>query len=196
MFASLDSKNEEGPDVHAFLRSDLPKVTALTFDLPLEFQREQRLGPRCPDGASRPCLIIACLLQHGQTRQLLQAAQTHGPFQVEGYDIRLTADYSKDTNDCRKAFLALWPHLRQLEMKYGLFNPGECVSPKIEYPKTTMTQRIWDFSWALLSINLWTQQPQLDHKSNQGIAMTRHPQDQSEVGWIDTILTTVPEAEI
>ncbi|KAJ1149930.1 hypothetical protein NDU88_002728 [Pleurodeles waltl] len=45
-------------------------------------------------------------------------------FGVEGYDICITADYSKDTNECRKAFLALRPHLRQLEMKYGLFDPA------------------------------------------------------------------------
>ncbi|KAJ1199448.1 hypothetical protein NDU88_003282 [Pleurodeles waltl] len=73
------------------------------------------------EGPSRP--IIASLLRHGHTRQLLQAARTHGPFRMEGYDIHITADYSKDTNDHQKAFLALRPHLRQLEMKYGLFNP-------------------------------------------------------------------------
>ncbi|KAJ1140072.1 hypothetical protein NDU88_006433 [Pleurodeles waltl] len=39
-------------------------------------------------------------------------------------DIRITADYSKDTNDRRKAFLALRPRLRQLEMKYGLVDPA------------------------------------------------------------------------
>ncbi|KAJ1143860.1 hypothetical protein NDU88_010162 [Pleurodeles waltl] len=34
------------------------------------------------------------------------------------------ADYSKDTNDRRKAFLALRPQLRQLGMKYDLFDPA------------------------------------------------------------------------
>ncbi|KAJ1205965.1 hypothetical protein NDU88_001384 [Pleurodeles waltl] len=43
---------------------------------------------------------------------------------MEGYDIRITADYFKDTNECRKAFLSLQPRLRQLEMKYGLFDPA------------------------------------------------------------------------
>ncbi|KAJ1208256.1 hypothetical protein NDU88_003642 [Pleurodeles waltl] len=41
---------------------------------------------------------------------------------MERYDIRITADYFKDTNERRKAFLALRPRLCQLEMKYGLFD--------------------------------------------------------------------------
>ncbi|KAJ1101571.1 hypothetical protein NDU88_006638 [Pleurodeles waltl] len=47
-------ENEEGPDVQAFLNSVLPKLTSLTFDPPLEFQRAHRVGPKRPDGASRP----------------------------------------------------------------------------------------------------------------------------------------------
>ncbi|KAJ1191675.1 hypothetical protein NDU88_000991 [Pleurodeles waltl] len=99
-------------------------MTSLTFDPPLEFQRAHRLGPKSPDGASRPHPIIACFLRHGQARQLLQAARTHCPFRMEGYDIRITADYSKDTNERRKAFVALQPNLHQLEIKYGLFDPA------------------------------------------------------------------------
>ncbi|KAJ1134812.1 hypothetical protein NDU88_001258 [Pleurodeles waltl] len=127
-------ENEEGSDVQAFLSSVLPKLTSLTLDPPLEFQRANRVGPKRPDGATRPRPIIACLLRHIQTHQLLQVALNHGPFQMDKYEIRITADYSKDTNERRKAFLALRPRLRQLEIKYGLFDParmwvtknGEC----------------------------------------------------------------------
>ncbi|KAJ1124564.1 hypothetical protein NDU88_003014 [Pleurodeles waltl] len=93
-------ENEEGPDVQAFLSSVLPKMTSLTFDPPLECQRAQSVGPKRPDGASRPRPIIVCLLRHGQA-----------------------SDYSKDTNECQKAFLALRPRLLHQEMKYGLFDP-------------------------------------------------------------------------
>ncbi|KAJ1202855.1 hypothetical protein NDU88_006650 [Pleurodeles waltl] len=117
-------ENEEGPDVQTFLGSILPKLTSLTFDPPLEFQRAHRVGPKRPDGTSRPRPIIASLLRYAQTRQLLQAARNHGPFRMELYEICITADYSKDTNERRKAFLALRPQLRQLEMKYGLFDPA------------------------------------------------------------------------
>ncbi|KAJ1120378.1 hypothetical protein NDU88_008548 [Pleurodeles waltl] len=86
--------------------------------------RAHRVGPKRPDEASRPRLIIACLLRHGQTRQLLQAARTHRPFRTERYDICLTADYSKDTNEHRKAFLPLRPRLCQLEIKHSLFDPA------------------------------------------------------------------------
>ncbi|KAJ1179929.1 hypothetical protein NDU88_005159 [Pleurodeles waltl] len=40
--------NEEGPDAQAFLSSVLPKLTSLTFDPPLEFQRAHRVGPKTP----------------------------------------------------------------------------------------------------------------------------------------------------
>ncbi|KAJ1213434.1 hypothetical protein NDU88_001071 [Pleurodeles waltl] len=38
--------------------------------------------------------------------------------------IRMTADFSKETSERRKAFLALRPRLRQLEIKFGLFEPA------------------------------------------------------------------------
>ncbi|KAJ1173436.1 hypothetical protein NDU88_005271 [Pleurodeles waltl] len=110
-------ENEEGPDVQAFLSSVIPKLTSLSFDPPLEFQRAHRVAAKRPDGASSPRPITACLLRHTRTRQLLQVAQNHRPFRVEKYEVRITADYSKDTNERRKAFLALKPRLRQLEMK-------------------------------------------------------------------------------
>ncbi|KAJ1118348.1 hypothetical protein NDU88_006540 [Pleurodeles waltl] len=117
-------ENEEGTDTHAFLSSTLSKLTSLDFDPPLESQRAHRVGPKRSDTCLRPRPIIACLLCHSQTRQILQAAGSHDPFRVGQHDIRITADYSKDTNKHRKAFLALKPRLCQLEMKYGLFDPS------------------------------------------------------------------------
>ncbi|KAJ1151525.1 hypothetical protein NDU88_004305 [Pleurodeles waltl] len=114
---------KEGTDIQAFLGSTLPKMTSLDFDPPLEFQRAHRVGPKRANKSSRPRPIIACLLRHNQNQQILQAAHSHGPFRIGQHDIRITADYSKDTNECRKAFLALRPQLRQLEMKHSLFDP-------------------------------------------------------------------------
>ncbi|KAJ1164516.1 hypothetical protein NDU88_004953 [Pleurodeles waltl] len=100
-------ENEEGSDIQAFLSSTLPKLTSLDFDPPLEFQRAHRIDPKRSGNSSRPRPIIAWLLQHNQTCQILQAARNHGPFQIDQHDIRITADYSKETNERRKAFLAL-----------------------------------------------------------------------------------------
>ncbi|KAJ1202196.1 hypothetical protein NDU88_005997 [Pleurodeles waltl] len=100
-------ENGEGTDVQAFLSSVIPKLTSLSFEPPLEFQRAQRVGPKRQDGALRPRLIIAGLLRHSQTRQILQVAQTHGPFRMDKSEVRITADYSKDTTERRKAFLSL-----------------------------------------------------------------------------------------
>ncbi|KAJ1179610.1 hypothetical protein NDU88_004844 [Pleurodeles waltl] len=44
----------EGADIYSYLRETLPKLTDITFDPPLEFQRAHRLGPRRRDGNSRP----------------------------------------------------------------------------------------------------------------------------------------------
>ncbi|KAJ1211516.1 hypothetical protein NDU88_006874 [Pleurodeles waltl] len=123
-------ENEEGTDIQAFLSSTLSKLTSLDFDPPLEFQRAHRVGPKCSDPSLRPRPIIACLLCHNQTQQILQAMRNHGPFRRGQHDMRITADYSKDTNERRKAFLALRPRLRQLEMKYGLFDPARMVTER------------------------------------------------------------------
>ncbi|KAJ1115346.1 hypothetical protein NDU88_003570 [Pleurodeles waltl] len=116
-------ENEEGLDMQAFLTSTLPKMISLVFDPPLEFQRAHRIGPKRSNNSSRPRPIITCLLRHNQTRQILQVARNHSPFRIDQQVIRITTDYSKETNKRRKAFLALRPRLRKLEMKYGLFDP-------------------------------------------------------------------------
>ncbi|KAJ1133263.1 hypothetical protein NDU88_011560 [Pleurodeles waltl] len=38
--------------------------------------------------------------------------------------IRISADFSKETSERQRAFLALRPRLRQMEMIYGLFDPA------------------------------------------------------------------------
>ncbi|KAJ1218265.1 hypothetical protein NDU88_005848 [Pleurodeles waltl] len=68
----------EGADMFSYLRDILPKLTDITFDPPLEFQRAHRLGPKRQDGNDRPCPIIVCMLCHLQARQLLQMARTQG----------------------------------------------------------------------------------------------------------------------
>ncbi|KAJ1193511.1 hypothetical protein NDU88_002808 [Pleurodeles waltl] len=65
------------------------------------------LGPKRRDNVNRPRPIIACLLRHVQTRQLLQAARMHGPFRLDDLEVRLTADFSKETSELRRAFLEL-----------------------------------------------------------------------------------------
>ncbi|KAJ1200176.1 hypothetical protein NDU88_004003 [Pleurodeles waltl] len=65
------------------------------------------------------------LSQHGRsTSPVAEVERTHGPFRIDQHEIRITADYSKENNERRKAFLALRPRLRQLEMKYGLLGPA------------------------------------------------------------------------
>ncbi|KAJ1096219.1 hypothetical protein NDU88_001362 [Pleurodeles waltl] len=44
----------EGADIPSYLRDMLPKLTNITFDPPLEFQRAHRLGPKSQDGKGRP----------------------------------------------------------------------------------------------------------------------------------------------
>ncbi|KAJ1193881.1 hypothetical protein NDU88_003177 [Pleurodeles waltl] len=88
-------ENEEGTDVQAFLSSVIPKLTSLAFEPPLEFQQAHRVGPKRQDRALRPRPIIACLLRHSQIRQILQVAQTHGPFLMDKLEVRITATTPK-----------------------------------------------------------------------------------------------------
>ncbi|KAJ1179659.1 hypothetical protein NDU88_004893 [Pleurodeles waltl] len=81
-------------------------------------------GPKRQNDENRPRPAIACLLRHVQNRQLLQAARMHRPFQLDDLEVRLTAYFSKETSERRRAFLDLRPHLHQLDVKYGLFKPA------------------------------------------------------------------------
>ncbi|KAJ1138938.1 hypothetical protein NDU88_005317 [Pleurodeles waltl] len=114
----------EGADIFSCLRDILPKLIDVTFDPPLKFQRAHGLGPRRQDGNSRPCPIIACMLRHTQARKLLQTARTQGLLRSGNLEIRMTADFSKETADRRKAFLSFRTQLRRLEVKFGLFEPA------------------------------------------------------------------------
>ncbi|KAJ1097687.1 hypothetical protein NDU88_002804 [Pleurodeles waltl] len=114
----------EGTDLLSYLQDILPKLTDITSDPPLEFEKVHRLGPKRQDGKGRPGSIIACLLRHGQARQLLQAARAQGPLRLGTLEIRLSADFSKETVDRRRAFLSLRPRLRHLDVKFGLFEPA------------------------------------------------------------------------
>ncbi|KAJ1117139.1 hypothetical protein NDU88_005339 [Pleurodeles waltl] len=131
-------ENIEGGDIHALLRETLPKFTGITFNPPLEFQGAHRLGPRRPDTATHPRSITACLLRHAQARQHIERARTHSPCQMAGQVIRKSADFSKETSERRREFLALRPRIRQMEVKYGLFEPGRmknCMSKDFYDPE-------------------------------------------------------------
>ncbi|KAJ1139736.1 hypothetical protein NDU88_006103 [Pleurodeles waltl] len=73
-------------------------------------------------GDLQPRPITACLLRHGQASQLFLVAQSHDSFQTERYEIRISADFSKETNDHRNTFLSLRPQIHQLDVKNGLFD--------------------------------------------------------------------------
>ncbi|KAJ1150434.1 hypothetical protein NDU88_003225 [Pleurodeles waltl] len=102
----------------------LPILTDITFDPSLEFQRAHRLGPKRQDGKGRPRPIIACMLHHGQARQLLQTARTQGPLRLGTLEIRLSANFSRETAEQRSAFLSLRSRLCHLDVKFGLFEPA------------------------------------------------------------------------
>ncbi|KAJ1196047.1 hypothetical protein NDU88_005307 [Pleurodeles waltl] len=114
----------EGADIPSYLRDMLPNLTNTTFDPPVEFQRAHRLGPKRQDGKGRPRPIIACMLSHGQAHQLLQTARTQGPLRLGTLEIRLSADFSRETAERRRAFLSLRSRLRHLNVKFGLFEPA------------------------------------------------------------------------
>ncbi|KAJ1215728.1 hypothetical protein NDU88_003336 [Pleurodeles waltl] len=117
-------EHKEGSDIKAFLKSLLSDLFGIEFSPPPEFQRVHRIGPphKATYDKSRP--TIACFLRHEQARQVISAAKTQGPVSLEGHKIRGAADFSRLTNEKQKAFLALRPQLRTLDIKYGLFEPA------------------------------------------------------------------------
>ncbi|KAJ1209479.1 hypothetical protein NDU88_004857 [Pleurodeles waltl] len=116
-------ERKEGTNIKSFLQSLLPELTGLTFSLPLEFQRVNRVGPPRSIYSGRPRPISACFLQHEQAQQVLLTPRTQGPFLLEDQEDRVAVDFSRIMNEKRKTFLALWPQLRKLDIKFGLFEP-------------------------------------------------------------------------
>ncbi|KAJ1096304.1 hypothetical protein NDU88_001447 [Pleurodeles waltl] len=115
---------KEGSDVKTFLKNLLPELTGLEYLPPLKFQRAHRIGPLHRATPDKPWPIIACFLRHEQARQNILAAKSQGPYSLEGHEIRVATDFSRPTNEKRKAFLSLRPQLRNLDIKYGLFEPA------------------------------------------------------------------------
>ncbi|KAJ1112157.1 hypothetical protein NDU88_000425 [Pleurodeles waltl] len=117
-------EHKEGSDVKAFLKKVLPKLTDLDFSQPLGFQRAHRIGPLHKATSGRPCTIIACFLCHEQACHVIAVARSQGPYSLEGHEIRVAADFSGATNEKEKAFLALRPQLRKLDIKFGHLEPS------------------------------------------------------------------------
>ncbi|KAJ1118121.1 hypothetical protein NDU88_006316 [Pleurodeles waltl] len=113
-------EHKEGSDIKT-------EVTGLDFSPPLEFQRVHRTGPLHKATSGKPRPIIACFLCHEQARQTNSADKSQGPYTLEGHEIRVAVDFSRLTNKKRKAFLALRPQLRNLDIKFGLFRTSSHV---------------------------------------------------------------------
>ncbi|KAJ1083207.1 hypothetical protein NDU88_003367 [Pleurodeles waltl] len=121
-FGILEQK--EGSVIKTFLSSLLTNHFGIEFSPPPEFQRVHRIGPSHKASANKPRPIIACFLRHEQARQVISTAKARQPISLDGHEIRVAADFSRLTNDNRRAFLALRPQLRSLDIKYGLFEPA------------------------------------------------------------------------
>ncbi|KAJ1138648.1 hypothetical protein NDU88_005029 [Pleurodeles waltl] len=117
-------EHKEGSDIKPFLKTLLPELTGLEYSPPLEFQRAHWIGPLHRATPDKPQSIIACFLRHEKARQTILAAKSQGSYSLEGIEIRVVADFSRPTNEKRKAFLALRPQLRNFEIKYVLFEPA------------------------------------------------------------------------
>ncbi|KAJ1191049.1 hypothetical protein NDU88_000366 [Pleurodeles waltl] len=113
-------EHKESSDVKAFLKDILHKLTVLAFSPPLEFQRAHRISHLHKANSGQPRPIIACFLRHKQAHQV----RTQSLYSLEGHVVRMAADFSRETNKKWKAFLALRPQLRKLDIKFGLFEPA------------------------------------------------------------------------
>ncbi|KAJ1141483.1 hypothetical protein NDU88_007813 [Pleurodeles waltl] len=116
-------EHKEGAVIKTFLKHLLLELTGLDFSPPLEFQSAHRIGPLQKATSGKPRPIIACFRHLEQARQILLAAKSQGPYSLEYHKIGMAADFSRITNEKRKAFLALRPQLRNQDVKFGLFEP-------------------------------------------------------------------------
>ncbi|KAJ1129754.1 hypothetical protein NDU88_008119 [Pleurodeles waltl] len=68
--------------------------------------------------------------------------------------IRMMADFSKETSERRKGFLALRPCLRQLEIKFGLFEPA-----RMWITKNNVSKDFYDPTDLSLYLNSFSDRP-------------------------------------
>ncbi|KAJ1127842.1 hypothetical protein NDU88_006235 [Pleurodeles waltl] len=116
--------------VQAFLKKNLPTLTGISLDPPLEIQRAHCLDQKRAKYSRHPRPIITCVLHHIEARQLISTARSQGTFRANGYEIHIATDFSKETNEHRLAFLSLRPRPRQLHVKYGLLEPAQMWDTK------------------------------------------------------------------
>ncbi|KAJ1209670.1 hypothetical protein NDU88_005043 [Pleurodeles waltl] len=126
-------EHKEGSYVGAFLKGFLPELTDLINSPPLEFPMAHRISPPHKANTGRPRPIIACFLCHEQARQIISATRTQSPYSLDGHEIRVATDFSRETNKKRKALLALQPQLRNMNIKFGLFEPASCPGQVVRY---------------------------------------------------------------
>ncbi|KAJ1197676.1 hypothetical protein NDU88_001532 [Pleurodeles waltl] len=58
------------------------------------------------------------------------AARSHGPHRYTDRELRMAPDFSRDTKERQREFLKLSPQCRQLDMKFGLFEPASMMVTK------------------------------------------------------------------
>ncbi|KAJ1214745.1 hypothetical protein NDU88_002362 [Pleurodeles waltl] len=143
-------EHKEGSDVKTFFKNLLPELTGLEYSPPLEFQRVHMIGPLHKATSDKQRPIIACFLRLEQAHQTISAAKFQGQSSIEGHEIMVVADFSRPTNEKRKAFLALHPQLSNLDIKYGLFEPARINRAVLAEFEHLSGYRInWDKSEAL-----------------------------------------------
>ncbi|KAJ1088402.1 hypothetical protein NDU88_001559 [Pleurodeles waltl] len=128
-------EQKEGSDIKASLSSLLTDHFGIEFSPPPEFQRVYRIGPPHKASANKPRPIIACFLHHEQASQVISTVKMQRQVSLDGHEIRVAADFSRITNDRRRAFLALRPQLRSMDIKYGLFEPARPRGKRVETEK-------------------------------------------------------------
>ncbi|KAJ1188954.1 hypothetical protein NDU88_005710 [Pleurodeles waltl] len=93
-------------------------------------------------------------IEGADARQLLQKARMQGAFRMNDLQIQIMADFSKETSERRKAFLALRPRLRQLEIKFGHFE-----SARMWITKNNVSKDFYDPMDLSLYLNSFSDRP-------------------------------------
>ncbi|KAJ1164817.1 hypothetical protein NDU88_005251 [Pleurodeles waltl] len=115
----------EGADLFSYLRETLPKLTEITFDPPCGISKGTQAGPQAgPQETGTPPSYHSLLAATHVGSQTATGSQNARPIQIGHLEIRISADFSKETAERRKAFLSLRSRLCQLNVKFGPFEPA------------------------------------------------------------------------
>lgn len=125
IFGIPEGEEDQAGSCIAFLEQWFAQATNLVFKKPLEFDRAHRVPTRIMPTQRHPRPIVCKPLRYQHVDQILAFMRKNNHILWKGNKIYISQDYSKETVETRKGFLALRPRLRDMHYQFAFAGPAK-----------------------------------------------------------------------